>query len=211
MASGGGKIATIAGLGIAAAGALFTGIQSWPVITGSKSNVPAASQKVEQSGGTTNCANVQGGTGTVDCRTVTAAPPERPIRQLEFTLDQGNEKEFIDLVDNNADKIAKIRFMISRDMQPTFDEDPTVGRRMILFIPNSSIDKTLDESDTSGNEFVFNVKEGGSFYQCLGVYYCVEGYFSFRPVMGSMMGGVLGHGIVGLSDTQARLSDPSAR
>lgn len=205
----GGRIATVAGLAIAAAGALFTGIQSWPVITGSNNNVPAASQKAEQSGGTTNCANVQGGAGTVDCRTVTTAPPERPIRQLEFTLEPGDEKAFIDLIDANADKIAKVKFMISRDVGLSFDDDPNVGRRMILFIPNSQIDKTIDASDTSGNEFVFNINDGGSFYNCLAVYYCVDGYFSFRPVMGMMTGGVIGHGIVGMSDTQARLNDPS--
>jgi hypothetical protein len=206
-----GRIATIAGLGIAAAGALFTGIQSWPVITGSNNSVPAASQQFDQKSGTTNCANVQGGSGTVDCRTVTMTPPERAIRRLEFTLERGNERRFIDLVDANADKIVNIKFMISRDFGLSFDDDPNIGRRMILFVPAYYYDKSLESSDTSGNEFVFNVKDGGNFYQCLGVYYCADGYFSIQPVMGSMAGGVIGTGIMGMSDTQARLSDPSTR
>ncbi len=115
MASGG-KIATISGLAIAAAGALFTGIQSWPVISGSNNNVPAASQKAEQSGGTTNCANVQGGAGTVDCRTITTAPPKPNLPEMEFAVTRSpKDKPAIDFIRGNLDKVIRITAHIPRN------------------------------------------------------------------------------------------------
>jgi len=186
----GGKLGTGIGLAIAAAGVVFAAIQSWPVITGSfnKSGGPTVS------GGQSNCANVEGGAGTVDCRTINAAPQERPFRVMETSLeppdqDPDSARDFVNLVDRNSGKIVRLDFMIDRSAYGTKLDYVNEKPRLVFFIADEEYDTAATPGGTEGREFVIGTEEGGEIHQCLGVYYCVSGYFSIEPVAGSMMGG----------------------
>jgi hypothetical protein len=108
MASAG-RIITLSGLGLAAAGALFAGIQSWPIISGSNNNASAASQQVEQKSGAINCANVQTGPGAIDCRTINQSD-KIDVPEIEFTVSRSIEDKIaIQFLQNNMDKVVRIK------------------------------------------------------------------------------------------------------
>lgn len=163
-----------------------------------------------------DCSNVGTQTGNVSIRcdrnvNISVPQSNKPFARFEGTIDKQGIEAFDDFVEAHSDKIVRLTLRVEEPDTPKLHRFlPTETDRNMSITYFESCDDPVTCSGEMGVEYYFNVRDGGSISPCNAGAWCVEGYYSIEPAEG-MRQGIVSVGIMGISDSQARLSDPEAR